>query len=251
MSMISSGGEDLGDSLFTAPDDERRLMRALARLGCDRLHGWAITGGVATATHLRVCGDEGFERGLNDLDLVVPSLLAIPDHVATNYLTNHIHPDAKPGRMLLQIVDPDHALRIDIFSPFGNALSRIRRTSLGTCSVAIVSIEDLASRLASLLMDLARDEPVPAKHARDFRRLHQFVDWGRIDEVWRDYRRSWHPATYKSASSLALQLAQARADLLIVPLYSRDVYSACLNCKESGPFRLAAREAVRSVLGYC
>src|SRR5262245_37180424 len=96
-----------------ASDDVERLMRALDALGRHGLHQWAVTGGVAIAAHLNARAN----RPLNDLDIVVPLRLAIPELVAKSYLISHIHPDAKPGRMRIQIVDPDLALRIDIFSP--------------------------------------------------------------------------------------------------------------------------------------
>jgi hypothetical protein len=235
----------------SAPDDVERLMRALDALRCHGLHQWAITGGVATAAHLNARANRRIDRPLNDLDIVIPLRSSIPELVAKSYLISHIHPYAKPGRMRIQIVDPDLALRIDIFSPFGAALDRKLQVNLETFSIPVLSLEDLASRLASLLMDLVHGEPVPAKHARDLLQLRQFVDPEQVERIWADYRRSWHPITYEQASSLTLELSRSRANLLIDPVYSSDVSAVCPSCHEIGPFRLAPRQTIRSVLGYC
>ena len=153
--------------------------------------------------------------------------------------------------MRIQIVDLDLALRIDIFSPFGAALERRQQVDLETFSSPVLSLEDLASRLASLLIDLDLGESVPSKHARDLLQLRRFVDPKQVERVWRDYRKSWHPITYEQVSSLTLELSRSRANLLIDPVYSSDVLAVCPRCHEIGPFRLAPRQTIRCLLGYC
>jgi|HubBroStandDraft_2_1064218.scaffolds.fasta_scaffold1512235_1 hypothetical protein len=99
--------------------------------------------------------------------------------------------------------------------------------TFGTGRIAVVSLEDLAARAASLVMDLAHGSAVPVKHARDFPRLVAAFDRDRVEGVWRD-------------------LIPARPDLLIVPEYSHDVDSVCLRCEDIGRFRRASARTIVS-----
>jgi hypothetical protein len=55
-------------------------------------------------------------------------------------------------------------------------------------------------------------------------------------------------AAGKSSQYFA-ELTRSRADLLVVPDYSRDADATCPKCQETEAFRLAAPQT--SILGYC
>lgn len=191
-------------------------------------------------------------RALNDLDIVVDSFDSIPPTIAhKDLLLRHIHPKAPRGKILLQLVDPEVALRIDIFRSFGATLSRSEAVRFGVNTIHVVSVEDLAARSASLVLGLERGTPVPQKHAKDFQRLVRASNPETIEIVWRDHRKESDPPTFHEASLRVRELIRERNDLLVTPRYSRDVDAVCPNCEEVGPFRLASPLRILSILGYC
>jgi hypothetical protein len=238
--------------LFLSSTDVARLHRVLEKLGLHGLHNFTLTGSLAIEISLVREERAHRSRNLNDLDIVVESFTSIPAALAIgNFLARHIHPNASEGKMLLQLVDPDEALRIDVFSPYGATLARTKPVRLGNHPIQIVSAEDLACRAASLLMDLERASPVPFKHAQNFHRLVSVVNGERIESVWREHRKPSDPATFREASSRIRDLINERKDLLVSPGYSQDATAVCPKCREAPPFRLAAPARILSILGYC
>lgn len=132
-----------------------RLTRSLANLNRSGLHEFAVTGGVAIALYLAKVNSRASERRLNDLDIVIENATAIPAKLADNFLISHVHLDARLGRMLLQIVDPNTALRIDIFGIYGDTLARSEAVEFREGHIRLVSLDDLLARLTRLLLDLA------------------------------------------------------------------------------------------------
>jgi hypothetical protein len=239
-------------ALFFSSTDAARLNRVLEKLALHGLHNFALTGSLAIEVNLIAQGNAHHTRDLNDFDIVVESLSSIPAELATsNFLFRHIHPNAPEGKMLLQLVDPDEALRIDVFSPYGATLARTQPARLGNHPIQIVSAEDLASRAASLLMDLERGSPVPIKHAQNFHRLVSVVNDECIENVWREHRKPSDPITFKEASARIRVLVNERKDLLVVPGYSHDPSDVCPKCRVAAPFRLAPPARILSILGYC
>jgi hypothetical protein len=100
-------------------------------------------------------------------------------------------------------------------------------------------------------MDLAHGSAVPLKHAQDFQRLEAAIDRQRVEAAWRDHRRQTDPETFEEVSVRPCELIRTRADLLIVPDYSRDVDSVCPRCEDIGRFRRASARTILSILGYC
>lgn len=211
-------------------DEARRVAATLGRLrhvGLDP----ALTGGLAIAWHVsRREGTTPTRRPLHDLDIVVEDIRSIPDGLAAAFEVWHIHADAPPGRMLVQLYDRSTALRIDVFGAYGSTLSRCIGTSLLGAAQQIVSREDLAARLCSVLLDLALDEAVDPKHARDFSALVPGSDAATINVAWREHRRSRHPTDFEEARMSVLDLVRARPDLLAVP-YSPYLVLPCPRCR--------------------
>ena len=92
------------------------------KLSAYGFRGGALTGSLAIEAHLFSQGCNTERRSLNDLDFVVGSFASIPGSLADGFLVHHIHPHAPEGKMLLQLIDREQALRIDLFRKFGATL---------------------------------------------------------------------------------------------------------------------------------
>jgi len=223
-----------------------RACAALQKLHRHGLSNFAITGSVAMQLQLGAT-----RRRLNDLDIVVNSLDAIPPSTANDYLIAHIHPNAATGKTLLQLVDPALALRIDFFRACGATLERSRLVCLTFGTVQAVSLEDLAARAARILMTLEANAAVPRKHARDFLRLTTAIDAGLSEQAWREHRQEWMPTTFQEAAHRIPELLASRPHLLTTPQYSQDLDAVCPRCQDTAAFERAAPRAIHSILGYC
>lgn len=234
-----------------SPGDAARVSLALARLAAHAGRGFALTGGVAIEA--RLIGRTGgrSNRPFNDLDVIVESFDAVPVSLADAFYFRHVHSKAPSGRMLVQLVDPETALRIDVFRTCGATMARCEPITVDTISLRIVSVEDLAARAATLVLDLGRGQPVPRKHAQDLERLVGAVESDRVEIAWRDHRKWDDPPTFQAASARVAELVQARGNLLVVPQYSQDVDAICPKCDDTGRFRLAPATRIQSLLGYC
>jgi hypothetical protein len=237
--------------LFLSPADATRVCRVMAKLELHDFREFALTGGLAVETHWIGLAYAPQVRALNDVDIVVESFGAIPAALANTFLCRHVHPKAPEGKTLVQLVDADEAVRIDIFRARGATMARCQTVSFRTGPIQIVSLEDLAARDASLVMDLERGSPVALKRAEDFERLAEALDAGQVEIAWRDHRRETDPATFYEACGHIRELVRSRGELLIVPDYSHDGDAVCPKCEETRPFRLASPHAILSILGYC
>jgi hypothetical protein len=218
-------------------------MRDLAgKLARHDIRNWALTGGLAFQIHGLNLGLRSSSRAFNDLDFVTTAFSDIPETLAEDFLFRHVHPCAPPGKTLLQLIDPDNALRIDVFRACGQTMSR---------AVPMVSLEDLVARAARLLLDLAGGVEVPSKHARDYLRFVELVDPAAMEAVWEDHRKPEQPATFGEAKAILRDLIPRSASLLITPQYSQDPNQVCRLCAPSGAFQLADPKLVLSILGYC
>src|SRR5689334_7105984 len=107
-------------------DDAARatsVVNDLVALGFDG----SLTGGLAVAAHLRARGQHVPRRRLNDIDFVVSAFTSLPEPLADRFLLNHVHPFAPEGKTLVQLIDPQRALRVDVFRAAGATLSRSSR----------------------------------------------------------------------------------------------------------------------------
>lgn len=234
--------------LFLSPADGARVSRVLQKLALHDIERFALTGGLALELHLIDRGHAPCLRTLNDIDFVVDSFASIPGTLGKDFLIRHIHPRVPEGKTLMQLVDPDEALRIDIFRAYGATMKRCCFTA---GQRQIVSAEDLAARAASLLMDLQRRLAVAAKYAENFQRLVNVIDLDRIEAVWRDHRKPSDPLTFQETSIRIEELVQSHANLLVTLECSQDADAICPKCEETGPFRLASPQTILSLLGYC
>jgi len=198
-----------------------------------------------------VFGSVPHVRPLNDIDLLVQSFSVIPTTLATDFLIRHIHPYAPTGKMLIQLVDPREALRIDIFRASGATTDRSQSICFGTRPIQVASLEDLAARIGSVLMDLERGRVVARKHVEDFRFLSQAANADRVELAWQDHRKSTDPPAFREALTRVRGLVESRKELVVDPEYSHDADATCPRCQETGPFRLASASTVMSILGYC
>jgi hypothetical protein len=176
-----------GYAVFTR-DEAERACRVLGKLRYFGLKEFHLTGRVALQLHRLAAGAPPAPCTLNDLDVVVPAFAALPDTLASGFLLRHIHPRAAPGKIVVQLVDARERLRIDLFGPYGATMSR--SSSHGRFSTPVVSAEDLASRIASLLMGLDEGHRVARKYAGDFQWLAGFVDQKKVEIAWQDHRRA-------------------------------------------------------------
>ena len=71
-----------------------------------------------------------------------------------------------------------------------------------------------------------------------------------IEPVWQDYRNESDPPTFKEAAFRIKRLIDAHPELLVNPLYSKDIATHCHKCQSVGQFKPADRKDVFSILGY-
>jgi hypothetical protein len=235
---------------FLAGADATRVCRVLEKFAIHDRRKFALTGSLALETHLIGLGHVPRARALNDVDIVVESIASIPEALAKVFLVRHIHPQVPEGKMLIQLVDPDAALRIDVFRAYGATMVRSESAWFGTALIQVVSLEDLAASATSLLMDLERGVAVSRKHAQDFQILAQVINLDYVEAAWRDHRKSTDPSTFEEALTRVHGLVESRRSLLVVPDYSNDADAACPRCVETGSFRPASPMTIMSILGY-
>lgn len=236
---------------FLAVTDAARALHTLQRLARHHVEPWAITGGFAVEIHHGLRGRQSFPRPLNDIDFIAGSFDCIPGTLADNFLFRHIHPLAPPGKIMLQFVDPDSALRVDVFRACSATMNRASRQDLESGTLQLVSIEDLLARVARLTLDLAQRVPMPSKHAKDFLRLMELVNPRDVETAWQDHRKPTHSRSFAETNRLLQDLIPTCPHLLMTPDYSHDIEKVCTQCKPTSPFRLADPAEVLSLLGYC
>ena len=190
-------------------------------------------------------------RSLNDIDFIASSFDCIPQTLADDFLFRHIHPLDPPGKTMLQFIDPESALRIDVFRANDAIMDRTFQQDLPAGTFQLISLEDLVAREAMLTLDLARHVPVPSKHAQDFLRLIELVDAEEVETAWQDHRNPQHPVTFAETKCLLQDLIPAHPELLITPSYSNNTEEICTRCNSTSAFQLADPKVVLSLLGYC
>lgn len=236
---------------FLSRADQERASHALEVLGRHAIGEWALTGGFAVEIHHLLRGRRPAVRRLNDIDFIADSFASIPETLASDFLFRHVHPLDPPNRTMLQMIEPNSAVRVDVFRACGATISRTSRLELPSGAVRLISLEDLVARTARLALDLAEGVPTPSKHAMDFLRLSDLVQPADVEIAWRDHRKQKHPEGFEEANRLLHKLIPARPDLLITPEYSKSADAVCLRCVPETAFQLADPKTVLSLLGYC
>lgn len=231
----------------------QRVRRVLDKLREFGLRDFLVTGSVALHAHRLYAhrlAEGRLSRGMSDLDIVVENFGAVPDKLAEGFLVRHVHPDSEAGKIVAQLVDAEERLRIDVFSARGRTFSRSSTVDSVFGMMRVVSIEDMASRLARVLLDLGRDKEVPLKHAQDFQPLRMHSDPDRVEEAWRDHRPPDYHDSFVAVCRRLEVLIDSKANLLVVPEYSQPVGAICPRCRETRLWRLAPDRIIHSILGY-
>lgn len=235
---------------FLSNADADRALRTFRKLARHDIRRWALTGGFAIEIHRLRRGCQPSLRSLNDIDFIADSFDCIPETLANDFLFRHIHPLDPPGRTMLQFIDPESALRIDVFRAYGATMSRTSNLDFPAGTIQLISLEDLVARVARLALDLAGEVPPPSKHAKDFLRMVELVDPVEVEPAWRDQRKPGQPASFDETNSLLRDLVPVSQNLLIPPDYSKDAQQVCPRCSTTSAFHLADPKAVFSLLGY-
>ena len=246
----NESGPDLCTDTFLSSADGARLWRVLEKLSFHGLRRFHLTGRLAMETHRVAAGHHTAPRAINDIDIVVPSFDAVPDALARGFLVRHVHPKAPQGKLVVQLVDAEEALRIDLFSAYGSTLARSQLRDSPIGMIHVVSAEDLAARNASLVMDLERGRSVERKHAKDLKSLTEIIDPAQVEVAWQDHRRENDPPRFSEVQARIRDLVQSCDALLVTPGYSRDADAICPRCEETGAWRLASGQDVMTILGY-
>lgn len=224
---------------FLNEADAERASRVLAKLARHDISRWVLTGGLAVEIHALRHGHPDSIRALNDLDFIAESFDCVPETLPRDFLFQHVHPYDPPGKTMLQFFDPDTATRIDVFRAYGTIMSRAVVIVLQSGPIRLISLEDLVSRGARLVLDLAARVPVPKKHVDDYLRLIGLVQPPDVEPAWQEHRKATHPATFLEAKNLLKHLIPNTVSLQTTIEYSKDP-AGCPRCAPTGVFQLAA-----------
>jgi hypothetical protein len=238
------------DSIYGS-EDTSRLWQTLRLLTNQDISRWALTGGTAIEWHLRARGAETLLRPLHDLDFIAADFGCLPPGLGDVLILRHVHPHDPPGKTMLQAVDPKTAVRLDIFRAYGGEMDRALSVEFAELGLRVVAFEDLAARHARLCCSLLRGDALAPKYARDFLRMVDCIEAGRVEQVWLEHRRHDDPTTFGEAVVVLRKAIAERTDLLVAARYSTDVDEVCPRCESTEAFRLATGSRVLALLGYC
>jgi hypothetical protein len=236
---------------FLCVVDADRALRTFRKLARHDISHCALTGGLAIEIHRLRRGCRASLRCLNDIDFIADSFEDIPESLADDFLFRHIHPLDPPGRMMMQFIDQESALRIDVFRADGSTMSRTSNLEFSTGTIQLTSLEDLVARAARLALGLAVGVPTLSKHATDFLRLAELVDPAVVETAWRDHRKPGQPVSFAETESLLRHLIPVRQNLLVTPDDSKETEEVCPRCRTTTAFRFADPKLIRSILGWC
>jgi hypothetical protein len=233
---------------FLSATDAQRAFLSLQKLSACGFRG-ALAGGLAIEAHLLSQRRATGQRALNDVDVVVESFASLPGSLADGFLLHHVHAHAPEGKTLLQLIDPEQALRIDVFRQFGATFARAEALNGGPEPITMISLEDVVARTTSLVFgSLRRGRTIDPKYAEAFHRLAGLGEPVKLDAAWRDHRQA-EPESFHQAAQLAQQLLVHHLELLVREPYSAEVH-VCPRCEDQGSFRRARPDTIVEILGY-
>jgi len=238
--------------LFLKDGDISKCLGSLSKLTRHLDEPVVITGSLAAGWHLLKSGRQPGKRRLNDIDtVVVTGLPQLRPSLSQDFLINHFHPHRGGGRVLLQLVDEEHSIRIEIFTPGSNSLAeRLIDCGIGNLSCRIVSAEDLLAKLLSIIHSVVEDKPVDPKYVEQFALLSTVADKAVTRKVWRDYRKENQHLDFDEATEAIKLKIKANLNLLRATSYCQDVDLVCAWCHESELFPIASRSKIHKILGY-
>jgi hypothetical protein len=236
-------------SEFLSETDAMLLRHTFNTLAVSGFDTFAITGSLALGILMAEEHRTPTRHTINDLDVVARSFDDLPSSLTDRFRCIHVHPDAPPGKLLLQLVDPLAPLRVDVFRSRGRTMER---TKTSVCApAAMVSLEDIAVLSTARLMSLKRGCPVPPKHYEDFLALIDMVDCEVAEQAWADHRGVGDPVNFSEAINEVRHLTAIHGHLLCPAKYSQDANTTCPKCKILGAFAPATAQEVIKILGYC
>ena len=235
------------DALFITKENQP-IGAALHRILSHTPGHLTLTGSIALQAHL-ACRRRGYSRLFGDIDIIINTLDDLPATLIDDFICPHVHPFGKQGDLLIQLVNPQDAIRLDAFRAVGNAVLRAEHAVLGSNKFFVISCEDLMAKTTSLLMKLSRGGAVSAKHAQDFTALLPLISDG-IEDVWPEYRDNLDPPTFRETAPYVRDLILTYSHALVKPSYNKDVTTKCPKCQTVGLFRPADPRDVFKILGY-
>jgi hypothetical protein len=185
------------------------------------------------------------------MDFIVGDFESIPLTLGRDLMLRHVHPLDPPGKTLLHAIDPDTAVRIDVFRAYGSEMQRSLPIDWDGASFRVVAIEDLVARHARLNWDLLEGKPVAPKYARDFLRLLEVVSLDDVLTIWQEHRKPQCPQSFVDTVVELRRAISSSSHLLVPPNYSTNVDEVCDRCHGSNAFPLSDPRRVRAILGYC
>jgi len=236
---------------FMSCEDSARATDALQKLHRHDTQQWVLSGGFATEIHSILHELEPSNRSLNDIDFVVSSFEHVPESLSRDFLCRHIHPFDPPGKTLAQFIDAKTKIRIDVFRAYGSVVRRAQPVELSVGTVLVISVEDLIARLVRLVLQLSEGIPIAQKYAHDLIRMLKLIDPDAAEPTWLDHRLTQHPAVFREACAIALELIETRPHLLVVPEYSKNTAEPCRRCVSSDRFHVVDPALMLSIMGYC
>jgi hypothetical protein len=249
MSLVKSAG--FLEKILLASEDIRKCHGSLAKLARHLEEPVMITGSLATNWHLLKHGRRIKKQRLNDIDVVVEDLASLRPSLSRDFLIRHFHPTRGGGRILIMLIDEEHATRIDVFTPTTRTLPR-RLTDFAIDDIAcrVVAAEDLSAKLLSVIYPITRGEPVEPKYVEHFRLLSTVIDPATMKAVWQEYRKESHPLDFTEAAEAVERIITAHPSLLQAGRYSQDINDACSWCCQSERFPLAPLSRIYAIMGY-
>ncbi|MEP6850170.1 MAG: hypothetical protein ABI999_15030 [Acidobacteriota bacterium] len=238
--------------IYPFANDAERFRRVLAMLARHLDERVTVTGSFAVEWQLLRRGVATRGRRLNDIDTVLAKVTGgIGAGIAEDFLINHFHPTREKGNVFIQLVEPETATRVDIFSARSPSVpERASRTQLGDTDAAVVAIEDLMARLLAIIDIVIENKTIDPKYVRSFTRLLEVGDSIEAAALWSEYKRSGDlPDLGQTWNDVQRKLAE-NPDLLKPETYSHDVDAVCPWCVDSEAFPVADRSRIFEVLGY-
>jgi hypothetical protein len=242
---------DLLQEIFRTSEDYSRCLGSLAKVARHLNETVTVTGGIAADWHLLKSEKLVDGSPINDIDLVVEDLSALPPSLSNDFLISHFHPSRERGKILIQLVDEEYSTRIDIFTrKVESLLERLTHAFLGETSVRFVSAEDLLPMLLSLISPVVSGTAVERKYAERFNSLLAAADLEMVRALWHEYRQESQPSEFDEAAEAVRRRISAGPALLQAASYDQDIHSTCSWCNQSKLFPLASRPRIYEILGY-
>lgn len=232
-------------------DDAFRCQSTLTKLAQHLNEPLVLTGGIAIGWHATRNGEQATRRPLHDIDLVVSDISALSPSLSQDFLISHFHPTRGAGRILLQLADETHQLRIDLFTPNSPSLtSRVRSTELFGIACGMVSAEDLTAKLLAILYGVTAGEQVDPKYYNSFKIVAGLANMGIVREIWSEYRKPDYPRSFDVAAEAVHQSIANDPSVLRKDVYGQDVGASCPWCVPSSSYPVSPRAKIFEVLGY-